>query len=165
VKNKHSRHRDRLNQQQAKKLDRQLLNLDVFVCKIYWCIGCSKFKIKRQMKFYYRWPKVETLEYGQGRKAKPCLCYECMKPETYRKPWIIKWWNFPFKKPELKFVHGNHKSNNHHTGAMPWMKHYVRRENMYNTGKAKVEALARKEHYGIFRNSDGGESDSVSDSV
>ena len=142
---------------QIHNLRRQLANLDVSKCVLYWCVACKKFKPKYLMKYYYVYPAPKTLRYGKNRKAKATLCYHCMRVINYKNPWVRVHW---IKRPWLKLIHK--KYSRYQDRYSPWEKGY---ETMHNTSEGEVSTTTRKKQNGLLRETDGIESNRDSSSV
>jgi hypothetical protein len=75
-------------------IDQQLLNRSVYITQLYQCVICKRVKHLKLMKFYYDWPKRETMVYANGEyKAIPCICVRCSEinnRETWAKEMLTK---------------------------------------------------------------------------
>ena len=135
--NKHRRER-----RQRRLLKKQIQNLDIYVCKIYWCVACKKFRIKDVMRYYHVWPVIKSLKYAGWHVAVPCLCRWCMRVEKYKQPWIKRYW---VKKPILRFVLESEKRKN----LFPWEKGYGNKI-VRDTSKGPIKKITGKKYKGIF---------------
>lgn len=155
-KSKYWRRRDDEDKEDRRLVRKQMANLDVFVCRMYQCVACRMFLTRRESKYFYRRPKVNTIVYAKGVKAVPVLCYTCMNTENFMMTWVKKWWDI-LPRPTLIWVHGDHKRNNKHRRLKPWEIGYG--NDLYNTSQRILKAPAKQEYYGLFRDSDGVQGD------